>query len=458
VERSFFFEHAFLPGGWRRNVRLESQNGRIVSARPDVRPEPQDRRERIAVPGLPNLHSHAFQRAMAGLAERRGPADDNFWSWREAMYRFVRAMGPDEVQAIAAYAYADMLEAGFTTVGEFHYVHRTPDGGAYADPAELALRHVAAAEETGLGMVMLPVFYAASTFGGAPPTSGQKRFIADLDAFADIVDRAGVAVRDSRLGRGLGIAPHSLRAVPPQLLTPLIQLKPEGPLHIHAAEQVKEVEDCLAWSGLRPVEWLLERVGLDPRWCLVHATHLTEDETRRLAASGAAAGLCPITEGNLGDGTFPAVAYLEAGGRFGVGTDSNIQLDAAGELRQLEYSQRLTLRARNVLAPASGASTGQRLLEAALEGGAQALGLGAAGLRPGAPADFVVLDALHTDLATVGEDNWLDAWIFALGRRGVDKVVVSGEIVVDGGRHRARDAIDARYRAAVAKLSTESVS
>ena len=456
MKRSFFFQHAFLPGGWRRNVRLESQNGLIVSARADATPEPQDRRERIAVPGLPNLHSHAFQRAMAGLAERRGPANDNFWSWREAMYRFVRAMGPDEVQAIAAYAYADMLEAGFTTVGEFHYVHRAPDGEAYADPAELALRHVAAADETGLGIVMLPVFYAASTFGGAPPTAGQKRFITGLDAFADIVERAGAAVSGARLGRGLGVAPHSLRAVPPQLLAPLIEMRPQGPLHIHAAEQVKEVEDCLAWSGLRPVEWLLEHVGLDPRWCLVHATHLTQDETLRLAASGAAAGLCPITEGNLGDGIFPAAAYLEAGGRFGVGTDSNIQLDAAGELRQLEYSQRLILRARNVLAPASGASTGQRLLEAALQGGAQALGLGPAGLQPGAPADFVVLEADQTDLAMVGEEHWLDAWIFALGRRGVDKVAVNGEIVVEGGRHRARDAIDARYRAAIAELSTES--
>jgi formiminoglutamate deiminase len=248
------------------------------------------------------------------------------------------------------------------------------------------------------------------------------------------------------------VAPHSLRAVPADLLSEVLALQPDGPLHIHAAEQVKEVEDCVAWSGLRPVQWLLEQVGLDERWCLVHATHLTADETLRLARSGAVAGLCPITEANLGDGIFPAQAYLEAGGRFGVGTDSNIALDAAGELRQLEYGQRLQLRARNVLTTPDQASTGHRLLSAALAGGAQALGLKRAGLTLGAPADFVTLDGANTDLTGMADAELLDAWVFAVGRRGIDKVAVNGEVLVAGGRHLDRGAIDARYRAAVTGL------
>jgi formiminoglutamate deiminase len=453
MRRSFFFDHALLPGGWGRDVRVVSQDGVIDSVALDASPQPQDQCEAIALPGLPNLHSHAFQRAMAGLAERRGPSSDSFWSWREVMYRFVRAMGPEEVQAIAAYAYADMLEAGFTTVGEFHYVHRAPDGSLYDNPAELALRHIAAAEDVGLGITLLPVFYAASGFGGAAPTPGQTRFITDLDLFAAILDRSAEAIAASGMGRGLGVAPHSLRAVPAELLPPLLGLRPEGPLHIHAAEQLKEVQDCLAWSGLRPVEWLLEHAEVDERWCLVHATHLTDDETRRLAATGAVAGLCPITEANLGDGIFPAEAFLAAGGRFGVGSDSNVQIDAAGELRLLEYSQRLSLRARNVLATPEEASTGARLFEAALAGGAQALGLRSVGLQPGAAADFVMLDADHPDLADAPDANLLDAWIFAIGRRAVRKVVAGGETVVEGGRHIARERIDRSYRTAVAKLA-----
>jgi formiminoglutamate deiminase len=457
MRRSYFFDLALLPGGWRRGVRLDCVDGVIATVAADAEPQAGDLRERIAVPGMPNLHSHAFQRAMAGLTERHGPGQDNFWSWREAMYRFVRRMGPDEVEAIAAYAYADMLEAGFTWVGEFHYVHRAPDGGLYDDPAELALRHLAAAEATGIGVTLLPVFYAASDFGGAAPTMGQRRFITDVETFAGILERVSPLI-GGRADRRLGVAPHSLRAVPPDQLNAILALRPGGPLHIHAAEQIKEVADCVAWSGLRPVEWLLDKVGLDPRWCLVHATHLTPGETIGLARSGAVAGLCPITEANLGDGIFPAKAFLDAGGRFGVGADSNVQLDAAGELRQLEYSQRLSYRARNVLSSPEQGSTGQRLFEAALAGGAQAMGLQAVGLAPGARADFVVLDADQTDLASVGEAELLDAWIFSTGRRAVLKVAAGGELVVENGRHRARERIDARYRAVVAGLLKDSRS
>lgn len=450
MRRTFFFDRAFLPGGWRRNVRLECADGLIVSATPDAAPAPGDISERIAVPGMPDLHSHAFQRAMAGLTERHGPGQDNFWSWREAMYRFVSRMGPDEVEAIAAYAYADMLEAGFTTVGEFHYVHRAPDGALYDNPAELALRHLAAAETSGIDITLLPVFYATSNFGGAAPTPGQRRFITDVETFGAILDR----VRP--LAPRLGVAPHSLRAVPPDLLREILALQPAGPIHIHASEQVKEVDDCVAWSGLRPVEWLFRNAEVDARWCLVHATHLTPMETAALARSGAVAGLCPITEANLGDGVFPAAEYLEAGGRFGIGTDSNVELNAAGELKQLEYSQRLIHRARNVLSAPHQHSTGRRLFEAALAGGAQAMGLTAPGLVPGGRADFVVLDLEQTDLACAGEAELFDTWIFSTGRRAVHRVAVGGEVVVDNGRHRDREPIDKRYRAVVAKLLKES--
>jgi formiminoglutamate deiminase len=445
MRRAFHVELALLPGGWRRRVRLEVVDGRIGAIAEDVDPAPGDRREAVAIPGLPNLHSHAFQRAMAGQTERRGPGEDSFWSWRELMYRFAGRMGPDEVEAIAAYAYADMLEAGFTSVGEFHYVHRDPEGGLYDDPAQMALRHLAAAQATGIDITLLPVFYAASDFGGAAPKPGQRRFINDVESFGRIVEGA----RAAGIGR-VGVAPHSLRAAPPDMLREIAALP--GPVHIHIAEQVKEVDDCVAWSGQRPVEWLFDHMAVDDRWCLVHATHLTEGEMLAIAGSGAVAGLCPITEANLGDGLFPARAFLQAGGRFGVGSDSNVEIDAAGELRLLEYGQRLVHRARNVLATPDRASTGQRLFEDAVAGGAQALGLAQAGLAPGARADFLVLDRDQADMAASGDEALLDTWIFSTGRRALLKVVAGGEVVVEGGRHVNRAAIDARYRAAIAKL------
>ena len=451
MRRAFFFDRALLPGGWARRVRLESLDGTIVSVEPGAGPEPGDVHEACAIPGLPNLHSHAFQRAMAGLTERQGSTSDNFWSWREIMYRFASRMDPDDLEAIAAYAYADMLEAGFSAVGEFHYVHNAPDGTAYDDRAEMGLRCFAAAEAVGLDITLLPVFYAASDFGGAAPTPGQKRFLNDPASFDDLVGRCDAAAR-GRTDRRVGVAPHSLRAAPPAMLREILALKPDGPIHIHIAEQTREVEACLAWSGKRPVEWLLDHATVDARWCLVHATHLTTAETNAIARSGAVAGLCPITEANLGDGVFPAKAYLEAGGVFGVGSDSNVQIDAAGELRLLEYSQRFFHQARNVLSSEAEPSTGKRLFEAAVAGGTQALGLGPVGLEPSARANFVVLDVDHPDLTAASDASLLDTWIFSTGRRAIHKVATGGEVVVEGGRHRDRDRIDRRYRSVVAAL------
>ncbi|RZJ24265.1 MAG: formimidoylglutamate deiminase, partial [Brevundimonas sp.] len=347
---SLFFRRALLPQGWAGNVRITVAGGTVSTVETGAVQAPGESDLGVALPGLSNVHSHAFQRAMAGLTEARGPTEgDDFWSWRALMYRFLDRGGPEEIEAITALAFAEMLEGGFTRVGEFHYLHNDPDGRTYADRGELAGRIAAAAEGTGIGLTLLPVFYAHAGFGGTPPAHGQRRFINDIDSFATLMDesrRIASALPDAVVG----VAPHSLRAVTPEEIAAVVPMAGDGPVHIHAAEQTKEVQDCLDWSGARPVQWLLDNVGLDRRWCLIHATHLTADETTRMAASGAVAGLCPVTEANLGDGVFPAVDFLAQGGAFGVGTDSNVLIDAAGELRALEYSQRLTRRGRAVLA------------------------------------------------------------------------------------------------------------
>jgi formimidoylglutamate deiminase len=452
LRRELFFDHALLPDAWAESVRVEVIDGVIASVAGDAPRDGAERIPGIAIPGLPNLHSHAFQRAMAGLAERRGLATDSFWTWREVMYHFLARLSPDDVEAIAAFAYMEMLETGFTTVGEFHYLHHDIDGSPYADLGEMAARIAAASAETGIGLTLLPSLYVHGGFGAAPPAAGQRRFINDPERFLRLVERSRATVKDLPAAQ-VGIAPHSLRAVGPEELRMVCRAVPSGPIHIHAAEQVKEVEDSVADLGRRPVEWLIANAGIDSRWCVIHATHSSNAEVRTLAGSGAVAGLCPLTEASLGDGIFDATEYLVAGGRFGVGTDSNIQIDAAAELRQLEYGQRLARHSRNLMATRQGESTGRRLFAEAAAGGAQALrrpiGAIAAGLR----ADIVVLDADHADLASRRGDGWLDAWIFVVGRDAVTTVLVGGEAVVDAGRHRARAAATARYKTVLARLT-----
>lgn len=447
--KSLFFDHALLPSGWARDVRIDVESGNIVAVTPDAVRDNAQHLPGIALPGLPNLHSHAFQRGMAGLSERRSAAHDSFWTWRETMYRFLARLSPDDVEAIAAYAYMEMLEAGFTAVGEFHYLHHDIDGRPYADLAEMAARIAAASAQTGIGITLLPSVYMHGGFGGAAPAEGQRRFLNSPDQFLKLLERTravAAPVTDSRVG----IAPHSLRAVTPEALRLVCDAVRQGPIHIHAAEQVREVEESLQHLGCRPVQWLLD-FGIDARWCVIHATHMTEEETRGLAGCGAVAGLCPLTEASLGDGIFDAPNYLGAGGRFGVGTDSNIQIDAAAELRQLEYAQRLARRERNVIAT-EGQSTGRRLFESALAGGVQALGRRIGAIAPGCRADIVVLDGEHTDLASRNGDNWLDGWIFVAGRPAVNTVRVGGEVLVEQGRHRLRDRVEARYRAVLTNL------
>ncbi len=446
-----WFGQALLPEGWARDVRIAVADGRIARIEAGVARVADDEAHAIAVPGMPNLHSHAFQRGMAGLAEVRGPSGDSFWTWREVMYRFVERLDPDAFEAIAQMAYVEMLEAGFTRVGEFHYLHRDPSGTAYDNPAEMAAHVAAAAEATGIGLTLLPVFYAHSGFGREPPKPSQKRFIHDIDGFARLLEASRKAVTGLP-DAVVGVAPHSLRAVTPDELTAVATLAGDAPIHIHVAEQMKEVEDCLAWSGKRPVEWLLDRGLVNERWCLVHATHMTEAETKAVAQSGAVTGLCPITEANLGDGVFPAEDFLAADGRFGIGSDSNVMIDVAEELRLLEYGQRLVHRGRNLLASREGASTGSDLYRAALRGGAQALGADDGALKIGGSADIVSLDTAHPSLTDRTGDALLDGWIFAARGGAVDCVWRHGRKIVAGGRHIARHAIAERYRTVLGTL------
>jgi formimidoylglutamate deiminase len=451
LQQELFFDHALLPSGWAHNVRIGLQDSVMLSVTEGASPNGGEHMAGIAIPGFPNLHCHAFQRGMAGLAERRGPQMDSFWTWREVMYRFLDCLSPADVQAIAAFAYMEMLEAGFTTVGEFHYLHHDVDGRPYKDIGEMAKAIAAASAETRMGLTLLSSFYMHGGFGAAPPAVGQRRFINDPDQFLRLVERTRTIVANLP-GARVGIAPHSLRTVTPEELRIVCQETPEGPIHIHAAEQAREVEESRASLGRRPVEWLLDNAEINSRWCVIHAIHTTKEERRALATSGAVAGLCPLTEASLGDGIFDSADYVTGAGRFGVGTDSNIEIDAAAELRQLEYAQRLSRQSRNVMAFQEGESTGRRLFASALIGGAQALQQPVGALAPGLRADIVLLDEFHPDLVSRHNDEWLDAWIFVAGRAAVKTVLVGGQIVVEGGRHRMRPAIEARYKRIMANL------
>ena len=446
VALSLWFEHAWLPTGLTAGVRLSVAEGRLSNIEVGVAARPGDEVHALAAPGLPNLHSHGFQRGIAGMAEVRGPNSDSFWTWRDVMYRFVDRCGPDELEAITALAYAEMLEGGFTRVGEFHYIHHDLDGRAYAEPAELAARVAAAAETTGIALTLLPVMYAHAGFGALPPRPEQRRFVSALDGFQRLHEGAVRAVK-TLPDAVVGVAPHSLRAVTPEQLSAVAELS-DGPLHIHIAEQIQEVDDCIAWSGARPIEWLLANAQVDGRWCLVHATHVETRELHGVARSGAIAGLCPITEANLGDGLFPMAEFLEAGGRFGVGSDSNVAIGAAEELRMLEYGQRLTHRSRNVLARGEGRSTAADLHQAAVEGGSQALGA-SAGLAVGHPADIVSLDMEHPVMLGRKPSAALDCWVFGGDRSVVATVWRGGRKMVSEGRHTRKAQIVDRYRRAL---------
>ena len=446
----FCFERALLPDGVKREVVIEiGGDGRIVAIGGAARDTQRVRG--LALPGMPNLHSHAFQRAMAGSAEVATSAEHSFWGWREVMYRFVEQLAPEDLSAIAAFAYLEMLEAGYTSVAEFHYLHHQLSGARYAQPTALGAAVRAGARAAGIRHLLLPTLYQQGNFSGEPLLGAQRRFANDSAAFIELQAQyaAGAVGLETT-----GLALHSLRAVPRAALEQVVAAMPAScPVHIHIAEQQREVRDCQSWSGSRPVEYLLATGLVSSRWCLVHATHVSDAELKALAASGAVAGLCPTTESNLGDGRFPLDDYVGAGGRFGIGSDSHVSLDPREELRSLEYTLRIW-RERRVIAVVPGApNCGAFLYQAALAGGAQASGEQTHGFVAGAVGDLVIIDIDRPEFAGVADAALIDAWIFAPRPGAVRDVWVGGQAVVTDGRHRAREAIASEYRASLARLT-----
>ncbi|MEM7651912.1 MAG: formimidoylglutamate deiminase [Pseudomonadota bacterium] len=447
---------AYLAGVWSSDVRItidvEHSVGTISQIETSAAAQPNDVRVDTLLPALSNLHSHSFQRAMAGMTEYRGSEEDSFWSWRTLMYRFLNHLTPDHIQAIAAQVFMEMQEAGYAAVGEFHYVHHQAGGQAYAALAETSGRIAEAALETGIGLTLLPVLYAYGGAGEKPLSPAQARFGNDWDHYQRLTSDAAAAVRGSLAADScVGYAPHSLRAVSPEMVRSVDTASASQPIHIHIAEQTKEVEEIQEQLGAPPVQWLLENAAVDGRWCLVHATHMTQHETKRFAQTGAVAGLCPMTEANLGDGIFPADSFLQTGGVFGLGSDSNVRISLTEELRLLEYGQRLRDRARNVLSVETP-SVGQTLYLGAAHGGARALGRRAGAIEVGAVADLVAIDSSADALCALKPEQLFDGLCFAADDGVVTDVWSAGRHRVRGGRHLAREQISARYKAVVAEL------
>jgi len=453
---TYFAAEALLPEGWAKNVRIAvNELGEFGEVRAGAEPQGAERLAGPALPGMANLHSHAFQRAMAGLAELRGNTEDDFWTWRELMYRFVSRLTPGHAFVIAQQTYIELLKHGYTAVAEFHYVHNDADGKPFRDPAQMLLRHHAAAHETGIAITLLPSMYRWSDFDSRPLAPRQKRFESDPAMILKLVEAAQGAAGHHPDVR-VGIAPHSLRAVETGSLDELIagfsKLDPRGPIHVHAAEQLKEVDACVAWSGKRPVEWLLARMPVDERWCIVHATHMTDKECTALAKSGAVAGLCPSTEANLGDGVFALLPYRAAGGRYGIGGDSHVARSPAEELRLLETVQRLQARRRNLVTGKRSRAVGTTLWLEAAAGGAQALGRPMGAIASGLRADLVVLDAHHPDVMERSGDALTNALVFSAGSNSVRDVMVGGKWAVREGKHAREELAAQDYRQALAAL------
>jgi formimidoylglutamate deiminase len=446
---------ALLPDGWAADVAITSDSTGGIGGVGAIVPGEAAVRAGLLVPGMPNLHSHAFQRALAGRAERAGSGPDSFWTWRERMYELARRMTPEVMEAIATLLYVEMLEAGYTAVCEFHYLHHGAGGERYPDPAANSRALIRAAAAAGIRLTLLPVLYQHGGFGGQPPELSQAPFVTSVPDYLALLDalraEQGPTVR-------LGVAFHSLRAVSAQAIEQVLAWRgaalPDSPVHMHVAEQLQEVHECEAWSGLRPVEWLLERGFPDPSWCLVHATHMNEAEIRGLAATGAVVALCPTTEANLGDGSFALPEFLAAGGRVGIGSDSQVSVSPVEELRWLEYGQRLLHGRRNVAASAAEPNSGARLFRAALAGGARALGQATGTIAVGQAADLVELDAAHPLLAGGDGDELLDRFVFAGNRPLVTGVTVAGRRVVRDGCHALAASAAAAFAEVMAAMGS----
>ncbi len=452
--RSIFAKSALVETGWAKNVRLEIKGRKIARISAGTKPRSGDDGVDTLLPALANLHSHCFQRAMAARSEFTVAGRGNFWTWRQLMYRFAEKLTPEQLEAIAALAFMEMQEAGFASAVEFHYLHHQRGGKTDSSLAELSLRVFAAAMTTGIGLTHLPVLYSYGGAGKKQLGAEQLRFANDMDRFNALVGAARAAAKVLPADTRVGVAAHSLRATSPADLTELIRANPKGPFHIHVAEQLKEVSDIKAWLGAPPVEFLLDNAPLGPRWCLIHATHMSENETIALAGSGAVAGLCPITEANLGDGPFNGPAYLNHRGVFGIGSDSNIRISMQEELRMLEYSQRLRDEERNILIFGQG-SLGTALYLGAAKGGARALGREGGEIRVGALADLVAINRTIPALYALSDEQILDGLVFAAGKDAITDLWSAGRHMVEEGRHIARDQIVAAYRVAMNGLLAE---
>lgn len=447
-----FGDNVWLPGGWARNVAIKiNARGDIAAVETDAAFEPElmARLPGPVIAGMPNAHSHAHQRAMAGLSEFRASgagAEDSFWTWRDVMHRFAEAVTPEILEAVAAQLYTEMVKAGYTAVAEFHYMHHAQGGVPYADPAEMSMALIRAATRAGIGITLLPVLYENGGYAGKEPNPGQRRFISKPDQLLNIIETVDT-IHKSDPQVCVGVAPHSPRQVTREGMQAVIDglgaLNPDAPIHIHVAEQEKDITESIEYTGLRPVEWVLKHFDIDPRWCMVHATHLTEAETRQLAKSGAVAGLCPTTEANLGDGLFPLIEYLDAGGRIAIGSDSHISVSMIEELRWLEYGQRLIKRRRNLASGGPGGATGVRLYVDALAGGAQVSGRKLGAIAEGYRADFIVLDAVNPILVGKSDDRLIDAMVFSGNTSPIQEVWIGGKRQVVNGRHvREQDTLD----------------
>ncbi len=452
MRQSLFARHALLPEGWRENVRFEwDADGALTAVKPGAATAGEEQAA-LVVPGMINLHSHAFQRALGGLTEIAGDGPDSFWTWRDLMYRFARNITPEHIEAIAAQLFSECLRHGYTSLCEFHYVQRDQGGAMYARPAETAERVVAAAQMSGIGLTMLPVLYSYAGFGAQPLKAEQQRFRTGPDEVLQVIE-ALAPLRSAQVE--VGVAPHSLRAASVAGIAEVLAvLPPARPVHIHIGEQQAEVDQCLSATGLRPVRYLMEQFALDQRWCLVHATHLDQAETEALAASGAVAGLCPTTEANLGDGLFPLAPYLAHGGRFGIGSDSHVSQSPVEELRWLEYGQRLVHQRRNVAASRQQRRVGDFVWQAALDGGALASGRPVGALAVGKRADLLVLDEQHPNLAGIASEDVLSTFLFCGNDNLVRHVMVGGRWVVRDHAHIAQAKIAQRYMQVISELRT----
>ncbi len=453
MQSRYRFTTAWLPVGWRRNVVISvDPAGDIVDVAADDVVTTARLVNGAAIPGMPNAHSHAFQRAMAGLAERRGKSSDTFWSWRDVMYRLASKITPECMNAIAAQVYADMLRAGYTAVCEFHYLHNQADGTPYDEPIVMCQSLIDAAATAGIGLTLLPTLYQTSDFGDAPPSAAQRMFTLETDRFLALLDKLHPSPQLAGQVE-VGVAFHSLRAVPPRSMHAVLDAQKHAKvIHVHVAEQEREVTACREHFGKTPIQWLMDETPLNDRWCLVHATHASSEELEALAASGAIVAVCPTTEANLGDGLFRTEAFVGAGGALAIGSDSQVSLAPAEELRWLEYQARLTRRERNILIRAEHGSVGASLWRSACSAGARASARNIGALAPGCRADIVVLDLNSPSFIGRVEDTILDTFIFAAPRNAVRDVMVGGRWLVQEGRHFAETAIAAGYRRAIGRL------